>query len=205
MISFTARRNCVDAEIRGVANSFEELSQQFDEIGRNTIRFLELQTPVIHENMFDSFTSLFSLDLSYSRIATIPSNAFKSLGSLVTLRLEHNQLASLPEDVFEPLQSLEELYLYENRLSSLPVNVFKSLASLKFLYIDFNELTFIPDNIFSNLERIRTISLKGNRLMTPLILPYAIRIVYDSTFTPKIFTTEDKCLERGTTCLSCRM
>ncbi|CAC5404347.1 unnamed protein product [Mytilus coruscus] len=65
----------------------------------------------IEDNVFQSLTTLFSLDLSYNKITSLKSNSFEGLGELRVLNLNDNPIeyTGFPNGSFIPLVSLIRL------------------------------------------------------------------------------------------------
>ena len=122
---------------------------------------------ILNADQFEDNRSLQVLDLSNSRIGTIPNNAFNNLGSLRSLVLKDNNLTSITRNTFHAdLGSLRSLSLGCNNLttSSFANNWSDGVDTLRDLYLHNNNLDEINSRVFSssNLPRLKFLSLENN-------------------------------------------
>ncbi|CAB9497226.1 LRR receptor-like serine threonine-protein kinase [Seminavis robusta] len=113
------------------------------------------------------------LDLSYNKIATLPSQLFL-LTSLFVLQLDGNQIEHLPKEV-EQMTNLDPcgegwdapdrywLTLNGNKLASLPTEI-GSLTNLRSWNMDSNSISSFPGFEWSNLTHLQSIPLSHNML-----------------------------------------
>ena len=102
------------------------------------------------------------LNLSYSKLKSLPEGVFDGLSKLRELNLDNNELRSLPEGVFDGLSKLRKLNLDKNELKSLPEGVFSGLRGLKELRLSNNQLKRLPKRVFSSLNIKKNLHLDGN-------------------------------------------
>ena len=122
---------------------------------------------ILNADQFEENRSLQVLDLSNSRIWTIPNNAFNNLGNLRSLVLRDNNLTSITRNMFHAdLGSIRSLSLGCNNLtnSSFSSNWATHVDTLRDLYLHNNDLTEINSRVFSssNLPRLKFLSLENN-------------------------------------------
>ncbi len=94
------------------------------------------------------------LDLSRTRLTTLPRKLCEILPHLQKLDVSGNRLTALPSEIGQ-LSSLQLLYVSGNQLPTLPAEIGR-LSSLKQLDVSFNRLTALPTEIgqLSSLQRL---------------------------------------------------
>ena len=122
---------------------------------------------ILNADQFAENRSLQILNVSNSRIGTIPVNTFNNLGSLQALVLKDNNLTSITPDTFHAdLGALRSLSLGCNRLTtaSFSNNWTAGVDSLRDLYLHNNYLTEINARVLSTsrLPRMKFLSLENN-------------------------------------------
>ena len=122
---------------------------------------------ILNADQFAENRSLQILNVSNSRIGTIPVNTFNNLGSLQALVLKDNNLTSITRDTFHAdLGALRSLSLGCNRLTtaSFSNNWTAGVDSLRDLYLHNNYLTEINARVLSTsrLPRMKFLSLENN-------------------------------------------
>ena len=122
---------------------------------------------ILNADQFAENRSLQILNVSNSRIGTIPVNTFNNLGSLQTLVLKDNNLTSITRNTFHAdLGALRSLSLGCNRLTtaSFGNNWTAGVDSLRDLYLHNNYLTEINARVLSTsrLPRMKFLSLENN-------------------------------------------
>lgn len=106
-----------------------------------------------------------TVDVSWNRIASLPSNGFGSLRRLTELRLAGNEISMVNDTPLGGLASLEILDVSSNNIVSLPANMFKDVAeSIKQIYAQNNSIGALPTNIFLNLYQLTSLDLSYNQL-----------------------------------------
>ncbi len=118
-------------------------------------------------DQFADNRSLNELNLSNSRISTIPADAFNNLNSLRTLVLKNNDLTTLTRDMFHAdLRNLRSLSLGCNSLTtdSFKSNWSANVDRLLYLYLHNNDLESVKTSAISSskFSRLRLLSLENN-------------------------------------------
>ena len=103
-----------------------------------------------------------SLDLSYTRIATIPSE-ITLLPELTELIMTHMYLKDFPPEL-ENLKNLRTLDLSDNQLNALPKTI-DNMKNLENLRVMNNNLEFLPSSM-SEMKNLKKLALQGNPLDT---------------------------------------
>jgi len=85
------------------------------------------------------------------------------LKGLIVLNLSFNKLASLPTAFFRDMVSLEELYLSGNRLTSLPAEDFPRLTRLTTVFLNGNKLRDLPQEL-SRVSSLTVLDVGSNLL-----------------------------------------
>ncbi|KAJ9077683.1 cysteinyl-tRNA synthetase [Entomophthora muscae] len=108
-----------------------------------------------------NFQYLRDLHISKNSITQLlpPQSA---LPSLATLNLSFSKLVSLPEGLFDVLPNLEEVVLDSNRLVALPSSI-GTLTRLRILNCSNNELSALASEV-SNLSSLKVLDLHDNNI-----------------------------------------
>jgi adenylate cyclase len=110
----------------------------------------------------DTASALTHLDLSHSRLETIPEELFTTCVSLQLLSINNNKIRTLSENVGD-LQRLGTLSIKNNALQSLPASIGK-LQRLHTLEVSCNKLSVLPDTIWQCSE-LETLNASFNNLV----------------------------------------
>ncbi|CAE8587146.1 unnamed protein product [Polarella glacialis] len=119
------------------------------------------------------------LDLSGSRLRTLPEVGLGHLSELRVLNLEFNELVRLPVQTFHGLRHLKVLWLTGNhygirepeylkmkqagnRIEVLAENQFEGLQGLQVLLMHHNRLSELPEGLLRGLGRLRVLKLLDN-------------------------------------------
>ncbi|ALC43942.1 CG4950 [Drosophila busckii] len=115
-------------------------------------------------HLFETFTHLKTLDVSYTSILELTRNTFGAAGNLTVLNLSNNNLTSVQTSVFIGAGALMRLDLSNNRISQLSENAFCGLHILNKLLLAGNRLSELHKDIFKDNEYLESISLEANAL-----------------------------------------
>lgn len=107
-------------------------------------------------------SALTHLDLSHSRLETIPEELFTTCLSLQLLSVNNNKIRSISENVGN-LQRLGTLSIKNNVLQSVPSSIGK-LMRLHTLDVSSNQLSVLPDTIWQCSE-LETLNASFNNLV----------------------------------------
>ncbi|XP_026808006.1 toll-like receptor 6 [Rhopalosiphum maidis] len=111
-----------------------------------------------------------SVDVSWNRIAIIPSNGFRSLRRLIELRLTGNEISVVNDRPLGGLTGLEILDISCNNIVSLPIDMFKDVAdSIKQIYLQDNSIGTLSPGLFVNLYQLTSLDLSSNQLTSTWI------------------------------------
>ena len=141
----------------------------FDELTKAQITWVSITLGGVEEvqaGVFDGFTSLEELQISYNAIQGLEPGVFNGLSSLKSLSLTGNALKELDADLFDGLSALEWLFLNGNRLTTLEEDLFDGLSSLQRLRLESNDLTTLDEDIFDGLSALSALFLHRNSLTT---------------------------------------
>ncbi|KAH8366262.1 hypothetical protein KR093_011072, partial [Drosophila rubida] len=114
--------------------------------------------------LFETFTFLKTLDVSYTSILELTRNTFSAAGNLTSLNLSYNNMTSLQTSVFIGANALMRLDLSYNRIMVLSENTFCGLPILNKLQLNGNRLTELHRDIFKDNEYLESVSLESNLL-----------------------------------------
>ena len=129
--------------------------------------FLHQDIQVLQDDLFSKKigTSLKTLHLRYSNIASISSGTFNKLFQLEILRLSGNEISSLPLGVFKALTQLVTLDLSRNQLHTIPAKQICVLQHLEALYLSSNKLNNGRfDKCFIRLNKLHYLDMSDNPL-----------------------------------------
>ena len=143
------------------ANAFEGLIGMTD-LSLSSNPRLESISP----DAFEGLSALKTLNLSGTRISTLPSGVFDGLSSVETLTISNTPLVNLPQGVFDPLTALSWLSLRANsELVSLPPRTFVDNTNLERLTLDTNpKLASLPEVMFSGGHTLRIVDIRATAI-----------------------------------------
>ncbi|MYB22522.1 MAG: leucine-rich repeat protein [Chloroflexi bacterium] len=135
----------------------------------HTLNLEECGLTTLPDGAFRGLSGLQVLDLSDNQLTTLPEGVFTDLSGLRTMDLHSNSLAALPAELFDGLSELQTLNLRSNAMTALPVDVLDGLASLEDLDLSSNyELTALPEGVFNGLSSLLNLDLSANTSLTEL-------------------------------------
>jgi Leucine-rich repeat (LRR) protein len=139
-----------------------------------TVHTLDLsnnEVSILKNDSFSSYSSLFTLILSYIQVEEIEINAFAGLQMMRDVDLSYNKLRSFNPKIFSSNPVLETLSLRGNNLvylsSELPILISTSISSLD---LSSCSLTTIHSITFSSLPSLYDLDLSSNNLQTISLL-----------------------------------
>lgn len=137
--------------------------------------YMDLQLQVIHISaplknknhltigpVFQNFSRLEQLHITYSNIPTIGRHSFWGVPTLKQLNLSHNNITQLLENNFRGLINLLELYLDYNRIESMTSGTFRHLPELMVLSLTRNRISELAPRLFLGLGKLHQFHLSGN-------------------------------------------
>lgn len=116
----------------------------------------------IDDEMFDSATELYNIDLSENQIKIISENAFADQGKLVELKLNKNHIYKISSEVLKPLQNLEEIWLQENKIEIIRNNLFSNNKNIKKMDLKSNKILAIGPQAFVGLAKLAEVIIYDN-------------------------------------------
>ncbi|XP_023178590.2 insulin-like growth factor-binding protein complex acid labile subunit [Drosophila hydei] len=116
-------------------------------------------------NTFSAASNLSYLNLSYNNLTSVQTSVFIGANALMRLDLSYNRIAQLSENAFCGLHNLNKLQLTGNRLTDLHKDIFKDNEYLESVSFEGNLLTFIQPEVFSRMRRIKEVNLSNNKLI----------------------------------------
>ena len=116
------------------------------------------------ETIFNGFTKLTLLDLSYNKLTRLNGKIFNGLINLKTLYLNNNQIETCcdQDKLFEGLNKLEVLHLNKNKIQSIPEYEFKDLVNLLELNLESNCIRSIHYESLIGLKKLNKLNIKWN-------------------------------------------
>lgn len=122
----------------------------------------------------DPTNCVWSINLEYNLIESVPAGLFSGMTELRDARLTGNKLTTVPAGLFSGLSEITNVYLAQNQIESLPDGIWADMQLLYWVRLHDNKLTSIPAGVFNGLptvasgpnmglpERPRVISLWDN-------------------------------------------
>ncbi|XP_068617353.1 toll-like receptor 7 [Battus philenor] len=150
-------------------NGLKSLSEESEIAGLRRLQELRLQHNNITDisgEIFNGFTSLRILNVSFNYIQLIPDGTFTNTKELREVYLNNNLLYELARGVFHRLDQLLVLDLSNNQLSSAHIDsgTFIGLIRLIILNLSNNALTRIDGETFKNLFFLQILDLRNNSI-----------------------------------------
>jgi Leucine-rich repeat (LRR) protein len=148
-------------------NNLKETSLIEMKLNLNYLNSLDLsysKLATIEAESFRSLINLKVLDLSENYLTYINEMLFCSLTKLIELNLHGNQIVKIDDHSFDLLLQLEKLWLGRNELKEINGIIFEKLINLKELNIYWNKISKIEDNAFQNLNKLEELSIWNNDL-----------------------------------------
>ncbi|ORY02700.1 hypothetical protein K493DRAFT_207938 [Basidiobolus meristosporus CBS 931.73] len=147
------RRNKIhDLDALDSLPKLERLFSDHNSISNFTTRFQTLKSLSLSKNHLTHFNpacvsnTLTDLNLSSSKLSTLPEDIFEHLGGLQRLNLDNNHLVYIPSCI-SALTNLEIFKCANNLLGVLPIEI-AGLTRLRFLDIHNNNLKVLPEELW---------------------------------------------------------
>ncbi|KAH8416309.1 hypothetical protein KR222_006900, partial [Zaprionus bogoriensis] len=119
----------------------------------------------VSRNTFSAASNLTYLNLGYNNLTSVQTSVFNGANALMRLDLSYNRIAQLSENAFCGLHILNKLQLTGNRLTELHKDIFKDNEYLESVSLESNALTYVLPEVFSRMRRIKEVNLSNNKLM----------------------------------------
>ncbi|EDV95726.1 leucine-rich repeat-containing protein 15 [Drosophila grimshawi] len=116
-------------------------------------------------NTFSAASNLTYLNLSYNNLTSVQTSVFNGANALMRLDLSYNRISQLSENAFCGLHILNKLQLTGNRLSELHKDIFKDNEYLESVTLESNLLTYVQPEVFNRMRRIKEVNLSNNKLI----------------------------------------
>ncbi|GLH12157.1 Toll-like receptor 6 [Gryllus bimaculatus] len=135
------------------------------------VEVLRISAPLARLNaltigpIFQKFSRLEELHITYSNIPAIGKHSFWGVPTLQILNLTHNNVSHVLDYNFRGLANLLELHLDDNRIESMPSGTFRYLQELRVLSLARNRITELVPRLFLMLGKLHQLDLSGNRLL----------------------------------------
>ncbi|XP_078362624.1 uncharacterized protein LOC144646519 [Oculina patagonica] len=153
-------------------------------------------------NIFQKISVVFSLDMSFNKLMSIPDLAFSGCKNLKQLILSYNSISQVNSRTFAGLRNLQNLMMTNNSLAFIPENTFADNPLLQLLFLHGNAIKYIDGNAFRGLSKLNELTLFNNPLgLLPLKIfdemtsnvTLAISCRNLQTLTPGIYTAFIEC------------
>jgi hypothetical protein len=155
---------------RAVKCSYLGLSDIPAMLNSSKVHSLDLsknELSILKNASFSSYSYLFTLILSYSKVEEIEINAFAGLHMVRDIDLSYNKLQTFNPKIFSSNPVLDKVYMRGNNLvhlsSELPILISTSISSLD---LSFCSLTSLHPVTFSGLPGLYNLDLSSNKLQT---------------------------------------
>ncbi|KAL3878965.1 hypothetical protein ACJMK2_031287 [Sinanodonta woodiana] len=147
-------------------NNFSSLNSLFQNFTKLRVIILSYnKIPFIQEEDFKNQKNLTFLNIGHNNISNIHDNSFQSLINLQELDLTYNVLTSLPNNIFHGLPNFQMLQLAGNRLSNLTWITFQDLEHLVSLDLSFNQISVIDNGLLQHLNSLEKLNLQHNGIV----------------------------------------
>lgn len=147
-----------------VTSAFGEHAKSMDNHNVVVLRNIFTRSRYMPNGIGNVFPNLRHLYVPSSRMRFLNRRNFVGMTELYTLDVRYNEIESLPNDVFLDLFNLEVLSISGNYLKRLPPTLFINLHSLRYLDVSDNEISVFDDEILSSNVELEEILLEHNRI-----------------------------------------
>ncbi|KAK9767891.1 cysteinyl-tRNA synthetase [Basidiobolus ranarum] len=158
-----------DLDVLASLPQLERLFSDHNSVSNLTAQFQLLKHLTLSKNHLTQFNlscvsnTLTDLNLSSSKLSTLPDDVFEHLGGLQRLKLDNNHLGTLPNCI-GALKNLQVLSCTNNLLGSLPTEI-AGLLDLRVLDVHNNNLKTLPEE-FWWCPRLTVLNASSNLLET---------------------------------------
>ena len=119
---------------------------------------------VLHWASFNNLHRLRVLNLSRNELFAIPLGLFETLSSLHSLDMSHNLIGFLQAETLKGLNSLLQINIMDNKLSHIDDKCFVDVRHLTSLTLNSNFLTKINESTFFGLENLERLEIENNKI-----------------------------------------
>ncbi|MEX2437867.1 MAG: leucine-rich repeat domain-containing protein [Candidatus Babeliales bacterium] len=130
----------------------------------SSITIFDSNIATIKATSFKALPNLQKLLLCKNAISEIEPYAFTTLTQLKTLDLSNNKICCLSPDIFKGLENLEALNCSKNKIKSLNLDTFKYCTSLQYLTLANNDIVAAAPN--THKHSLSILNLNHNKFAT---------------------------------------
>lgn len=128
----------------------------------NIVKFINCEMDSIPDILFETYTKLKELDVSYMKLTSFNVESIIAVRSLEKFKGSHNHLREIPS--FPTASNIKDMDLSFNWLTILKQNSFIAFEKLENLNLSHTHLREISSGVFRNQEHLRSVDLSGNHL-----------------------------------------
>lgn len=123
------------------------------------IHFIDSKLNFIPQELFDTFPSLSTLDVTDTELPTL--NALRNCENLENLFASYNNIEVVEANVFRECSNLRQLHLTRNNINEFHSNGLTNLVELR---LNSNNISEIDTETFGYLENLEILYLNDNRI-----------------------------------------
>lgn len=165
---YSSSQNCTFSGVRvedtGTEVTFRSGGYYYS--NRYHFRFVDSVLLEVPKRLFDTFTTVQSLDVDNCEIDTLSRYTFEKARELLWLNMSRNNLNELNNYVFSGANALNLLDLRENNISTIEEKAFYNLGHLTTLLLSGNRLKAFGDGVFLHLSNLKKLYVANNVLET---------------------------------------
>ncbi|XP_055300755.1 leucine-rich repeat-containing protein 15-like isoform X2 [Sitodiplosis mosellana] len=118
----------------------------------------------IKYDIFQQYTQLEVLNISYVGLESLEKETFEKAGSMIKLDASHNNIQDVPELLFLNAGNLNEIDFSYNKMERIDSHVLAGAKQLKTLDVSHNEIGSISGLVFGNALWLDHINLSHNKI-----------------------------------------
>lgn len=130
------------------------VQMDFDNCSMSTIGF----------TIFEVYTEISILNVSYLGIETLQPELFQSADKLTKLNVSHNNISEVKKFLFAKTKKLVELDFSFNTINRIDSHTFAGDSKVKRLNLSNNSIKYLSEELFDHLLRLEHLDLSNNAI-----------------------------------------
>ncbi|XP_031632149.1 leucine-rich repeat-containing protein 15-like [Contarinia nasturtii] len=124
----------------------------------------EMSKLVVKYDIFQQFTQLQELNISYIGLETLEKDMFTKAGYLKKLNASHNNIEDIPALLFLNADNLQEVDFSYNKIKRMDSFALSGAKKLTSVYFSYNHITNLNGLVFGNVFMLENLNLSNNEI-----------------------------------------